>query len=120
MDPQVSRELRFLKRYAVAVTALLGTLSLAAFRQAAQLCDHHPYLLRRQDYRQPGRLMRRCELVESGQRHASPPVVRESDRRQHLLPRGAVMVLAVRRGCDVAFPTSFSSASSSRNVCERV
>jgi len=36
MDAQVYRELRFLKRYAIVVTVLLGSLSLAAFRQATQ------------------------------------------------------------------------------------
>ena len=36
MDAQVRRELRILKGYALVVTALLGTLSLAAFRQASQ------------------------------------------------------------------------------------
>lgn len=36
MDANLSRELRFLKRYAVVVTVLLGSLSLAAFRQASQ------------------------------------------------------------------------------------
>src|SRR5437868_5887348 len=39
MDPQITqirRELRVLKGYAVVVTALLGVLSLAAFRQNAQ------------------------------------------------------------------------------------
>jgi hypothetical protein len=36
MDAQVRRELRMLKGYALVVTALLGTLSLAAFRQASQ------------------------------------------------------------------------------------
>jgi hypothetical protein len=36
MDAEVRRELQFLKRYAIVVTALLGTLSLAAFRQASQ------------------------------------------------------------------------------------
>jgi len=36
MDNQVRRELRILKGYTLVVTALLGTLSLAAFRQASQ------------------------------------------------------------------------------------
>ncbi len=36
MDNQVRRELRILKGYAIIVTALLGTISLAAFRQASQ------------------------------------------------------------------------------------
>ncbi|MEJ7809975.1 MAG: hypothetical protein WKG32_06090 [Gemmatimonadaceae bacterium] len=36
MDTDIRRELRILKGYAVVVTALLGTLSLAAFRQGAQ------------------------------------------------------------------------------------
>jgi hypothetical protein len=36
MDPQVRRELRILKGYAVVVTVLLGTISLTAFRQASQ------------------------------------------------------------------------------------
>ena len=36
MDAQVRRELRILKGYAIVVTALLGTLSLAAFRQSSQ------------------------------------------------------------------------------------
>jgi hypothetical protein len=36
MDPQVRRELRILKGYAIAVTVLLGTISLTAFRQASQ------------------------------------------------------------------------------------
>ncbi len=36
MDPQIRRELRLLKGYAVVVTAFLATLSLAAFRQSAQ------------------------------------------------------------------------------------
>ena len=36
MDDQIRRELRLLKGYALVVTALLGTLSLAAFRQSAQ------------------------------------------------------------------------------------
>ena len=35
-DHQIRRELRLLKGYAIVVTALLGTLSLAAFRQSAQ------------------------------------------------------------------------------------
>ena len=36
MDDQIRRELRLLKGYALVVTALLGSLSLAAFRQNAQ------------------------------------------------------------------------------------
>ena len=36
MDNDIRRELRLLKGYAIVVTALLGTLSLAAFRQASQ------------------------------------------------------------------------------------
>ena len=36
MDNEIRRELRLLKNYAIVVTALLGTLSLAAFRQASQ------------------------------------------------------------------------------------
>src|ERR1044071_821264 len=36
MDNDIRRELRLLKGYAIIVTALLGTLSLAAFRQASQ------------------------------------------------------------------------------------
>jgi hypothetical protein len=36
MDEQLRRELRMLKGYALIVTVLLGTLSLAAFRQASQ------------------------------------------------------------------------------------
>src|SRR5688572_12022591 len=36
MDNEIRRELRLLKGYAIVVTALLGTLSLAAFRQASQ------------------------------------------------------------------------------------
>ena len=36
MDQDIRRELRLLKGYAIVVTALLGTLSLAAFRQASQ------------------------------------------------------------------------------------
>ena len=36
MDNAIRRELRILKGYAIVVTALLGTLSLAAFRQASQ------------------------------------------------------------------------------------
>ena len=35
MDHQIRRELRLLKGYAIVVTVLLGTLSLAAFRQSA-------------------------------------------------------------------------------------
>ena len=36
MDAQIRRELRLLKGYAIVVTAILGTLSLAAFRQSSQ------------------------------------------------------------------------------------
>jgi hypothetical protein len=36
MDNEIRRELRLLKGYAIVVTALLGTVSLAAFRQASQ------------------------------------------------------------------------------------
>ena len=36
MDHDVRRELRLLKGYAIVITALLGTVSLAAFRQASQ------------------------------------------------------------------------------------
>ena len=36
MDAQIRRELRLLKGYAIVVTALLGTISLAAFKQASQ------------------------------------------------------------------------------------
>ena len=36
MDNDIRRELRLLKGYAIVVTTLLGTLSLAAFRQASQ------------------------------------------------------------------------------------
>jgi len=36
MDNEIRRELRLLKGYAVVITALLGTVSLAAFRQASQ------------------------------------------------------------------------------------
>lgn len=36
MDNEVRRELRLLKGYAIVITALLGTVSLAAFRQASQ------------------------------------------------------------------------------------
>ena len=36
MEQDIRRELRLLKGYAIVVTALLGTLSLAAFRQASQ------------------------------------------------------------------------------------
>src|SRR5207244_11761834 len=36
MPPDIRRELRLLKGYAVVATILLGTLSVAAFRQAAQ------------------------------------------------------------------------------------
>jgi hypothetical protein len=36
MDNDIRRELRLLKGYAIVVTALLGTVSLAAFRQASQ------------------------------------------------------------------------------------
>lgn len=36
MDNDVRRELRLLKGYAIVITALLGTVSLAAFRQASQ------------------------------------------------------------------------------------
>jgi hypothetical protein len=36
MDQDIRRELRLLKGYAIVVTTLLGTLSLAAFRQASQ------------------------------------------------------------------------------------
>ncbi|HEX6053391.1 MAG TPA: hypothetical protein VFZ21_29185 [Gemmatimonadaceae bacterium] len=36
MDPQVRRELRILKGYAIAVTLLLGTISVTAFRQSSQ------------------------------------------------------------------------------------
>ena len=36
MDNEIRRELRLLKGYAIVVTTLLGTLSLAAFRQASQ------------------------------------------------------------------------------------
>lgn len=36
MDPHIRRELRLLKGYALVVTALLGTISLAAFRQSSQ------------------------------------------------------------------------------------
>jgi hypothetical protein len=36
MDAQVRRELRILKGYAIVVTALLGTISLTAFRQSSQ------------------------------------------------------------------------------------
>ena len=36
MDNQIRRELRFLKGYAIAATVLLGSLSLAAFRQGVQ------------------------------------------------------------------------------------
>lgn len=36
MDNQIRRELRILKGYAIVVTLLLGTLSLAAFRQGSQ------------------------------------------------------------------------------------
>ena len=36
MDPRIRRELRALKLYALVVTILLGTLSIAAFKQSAQ------------------------------------------------------------------------------------
>jgi hypothetical protein len=36
MSDSIRRELRLIKAYAVAVTLLLGTLSVAAFRQAAR------------------------------------------------------------------------------------
>jgi hypothetical protein len=36
MDNEIRRELRLLKGYAIVITALLGTVSLAAFRQASQ------------------------------------------------------------------------------------
>jgi hypothetical protein len=36
MDNEIRRELRLLKGYAIVVTALLGTISLAAFRQSSQ------------------------------------------------------------------------------------
>jgi hypothetical protein len=36
MDNDIRRELRLLKAYAIVITALLGTVSLAAFRQASQ------------------------------------------------------------------------------------
>ena len=36
MSDSIRRELRLLKGYALVVTALLGTLSIAAFRQSAQ------------------------------------------------------------------------------------
>jgi hypothetical protein len=36
MDNEIRRELRILKGYAIVVTALLGTISLAAFRQSSQ------------------------------------------------------------------------------------
>ena len=36
MDNEIRRELRMLKVYAIVITALLGTVSLAAFRQASQ------------------------------------------------------------------------------------
>src|SRR4029453_7758402 len=36
MDNEIRRELRLLKVYAIVITALLGTVSLAAFRQASQ------------------------------------------------------------------------------------
>jgi len=36
MDNDIRRELRLLKGYAIVITALLGTVSLAAFRQASQ------------------------------------------------------------------------------------
>ena len=36
MDPQIRRELRMLKGYALVVTVLLGTISLTAFRQSTQ------------------------------------------------------------------------------------
>jgi hypothetical protein len=36
MDHDIRRELRLLKGYAIVITALLGTVSLAAFRQASQ------------------------------------------------------------------------------------
>jgi hypothetical protein len=36
MDNEIRRELRLLKAYAIVITALLGTVSLAAFRQASQ------------------------------------------------------------------------------------
>ena len=36
MDSQIRRELRILKGYAIVVTLILGTISLAAFRQSAQ------------------------------------------------------------------------------------
>jgi len=36
MDNEIRRELRLLKAYALVITALLGTVSLAAFRQASQ------------------------------------------------------------------------------------
>lgn len=36
MDPQVRRELRILKGYAIVITLLLGTISVAAFRQSSQ------------------------------------------------------------------------------------
>jgi hypothetical protein len=36
MDRDIRRELRLLKGYAIVITALLGTVSLAAFRQSAQ------------------------------------------------------------------------------------
>jgi hypothetical protein len=36
MDSEIRRELRLLKGYAIVITALLGTVSLAAFRQASQ------------------------------------------------------------------------------------
>ena len=36
MDPRIRRELRVLKLYALIVTILLGTLSIAAFKQSAQ------------------------------------------------------------------------------------
>ncbi len=36
MDPQVRRELRILKGYAIVITVLLGTISVTAFRQSSQ------------------------------------------------------------------------------------
>ena len=36
MDNEIRRELRLLKIYATVITALLGTVSLAAFRQSSQ------------------------------------------------------------------------------------
>ena len=36
MDPQVRRELRILKGYAIVITLLLGTISVTAFRQSSQ------------------------------------------------------------------------------------